>query len=604
MPRTFVRTPQACDACRRRKSKCDGIRPRCKRCTSRGVTCVWSTPDVAQEAQPGAAALTPKSTIGDEADSPERNTEQGLKTCLDIFFQRHFTTDFSSFDHAPDFERKCRQSQLLATCIIALCSRYLTTQEAQSLFGFASGLEVCKYYIQQARSLAKESSDQPSVSHIQGNLILAQAELLSNSGSRHWLFAGTAIRMAEIMRLNKDFHQKHSLKEQEVRRRVFWACVLLDRALANFLAKHRTIDLGNIEIPVPGTDISLVYQEETRGVMLSDLASYQRPSDLGLVPYLIRSICLWSDLADFTVYSRRRMDTFPPTDPESVIYKRYSALRTWVDSLHPSLRWSIENFRSQCTLGQGRPFVSMHFVLYSAACAAHQCYLPHLAIYTQLCDLVDAAGWSYLHRDQSIIEVCVSNALKAGEMLTFLMNPEQENGLSSLQTIWVASSVLVIANTFLWIQYAQDETYSGEKIQEEAKSYFTLIQQLVSSWVPQWKAAKQWAMALDVMLALYKAAYLGEVHENILSPHGPGSVHSDDDGSDDFRPQPGDGYPSIISLPNLQASIKFATGDTSARLTDIQSIWLQISGDWPFGFTMPECLMGTESGGNLDRYSI
>src|SRR5699024_7868040 len=97
-----------------------------------------------------------------------------------------------------------------------------------------------------------------TVSNIQGNLILAQAELLSNSGSRHWLFAGTAIRMAEVMRLNKDFHQKHSPKDQEIRRRTFWACLLFDRALAYFLAKHRAVNLENVDIPVPDSDLSLV----------------------------------------------------------------------------------------------------------------------------------------------------------------------------------------------------------------------------------------------------------------------------------------------------------------------------------------------------------
>lgn len=70
------------------------------------------------------------------------------------------------------------------------------------------------------------------MAHIQGYLVLAVSELLSGAGSRHWMYVGTAIRMAQIMRLNKDYHQKHSLREQEIRRRVYWACLILDRALA------------------------------------------------------------------------------------------------------------------------------------------------------------------------------------------------------------------------------------------------------------------------------------------------------------------------------------------------------------------------------------
>ncbi|KAM6512347.1 hypothetical protein FSOLCH5_010062 [Fusarium solani] len=72
-----------------------------------------------------------------------------------------------------------------------------------------------------ARSKAKAASDEPSgrgtimqsrsptviIAHIQGYLVLAVAELLAGSGSRHWMYAGIAIRMAQIMRLNKDYHQ-------------------------------------------------------------------------------------------------------------------------------------------------------------------------------------------------------------------------------------------------------------------------------------------------------------------------------------------------------------------------------------------------------------
>ena len=36
-------TPVACSECKRKKSKCDGGKPGCKRCAERGVECVYST---------------------------------------------------------------------------------------------------------------------------------------------------------------------------------------------------------------------------------------------------------------------------------------------------------------------------------------------------------------------------------------------------------------------------------------------------------------------------------------------------------------------------------------------------------------------------------
>lgn len=575
-----------------------------------------STPESMSSVERSGSTLSSQAQI----QTSEVADHKGLQFCLDLFFERHFTSDFCSFDHRPDFEQKCRRDPFLSSAIISLCGRYLEPQDAQSMFGLASAREISRRYLPKARNLAKASLDEPSgmflfsyvskktfvncpddgggpVSHIQGNLVLAMAELLSNSGSRHWLFAGTAIRMAEIMRLNKDFHQNHSLKDQEVRRRAFWACLLFDRTLAYLLAKHRTISLENIAIAVPGTDASLAYQEATRGVTLNTLAAYQRPSDLGLSPYLIKTVCLWSDLADFTVYSRRRLDRFPPNDPRSTFFAQHEALKTWAESLPPSLWWSVPNYTNQCALGQKKAFVAMQFLLHSASCVAHQCFLPHVAMYTKAVDLVDAAGWSYFHRDEAIVDACVSNALAVGEMLAFLMDPELGNDPSSLQTIWVAASTLTAANTWLWLQYAQDEAYAGEEIRRKAAYYFGLASQLVSSWTSEWRLAKQWLMALYVMHDLYKAAYLGEINENILGRDRADPDPDSDDGlTNDFRPQPGDGYPSVISLPNVQACVKFATGDTSAKSISILSVWLQLSGGWPYGFAGSELLLDSDVG--------
>lgn len=192
MRRTFVRTPQACDpwyaphpncipcrfggsfhrgltlSCsRRRKTKCDGIRPRCKRCADRSVPCAWSHPEPPHTPGPISAAApspdvsitvaSPGSRLGAPAPSPE-----GLKLCLSLFFDRHFATDFCSFDHRPDFEQNCSRDALLSSAVIALCGRYLKARDAQAFFGLSSGLDASRSCLHEARSLAKASLDQPT----------------------------------------------------------------------------------------------------------------------------------------------------------------------------------------------------------------------------------------------------------------------------------------------------------------------------------------------------------------------------------------------------------------------------------------------------------
>ncbi|KAI0074263.1 hypothetical protein K474DRAFT_1601785, partial [Panus rudis PR-1116 ss-1] len=41
IPRTPKRTPMACQFCRGRKLKCDGLRPQCTNCNKRGIPCAY-----------------------------------------------------------------------------------------------------------------------------------------------------------------------------------------------------------------------------------------------------------------------------------------------------------------------------------------------------------------------------------------------------------------------------------------------------------------------------------------------------------------------------------------------------------------------------------
>ncbi|EKM75381.1 hypothetical protein AGABI1DRAFT_87852 [Agaricus bisporus var. burnettii JB137-S8] len=42
IPRTPKRTPMACQFCRGRKLKCDGVKPSCGNCDRRGYPCVYA----------------------------------------------------------------------------------------------------------------------------------------------------------------------------------------------------------------------------------------------------------------------------------------------------------------------------------------------------------------------------------------------------------------------------------------------------------------------------------------------------------------------------------------------------------------------------------
>lgn len=404
------------------------------------------------------------------------------------------------------------------------------------------------------------------------------------------MYAGTAIRMAQVMRLNQDYHQTHSLKDQEIRRRTFWACLLADKLLAYFLSKPRTLSLLNVAVALPSTDASLAYQEASRGLTLDNLPSFSGyPSEIGILPYFVKTITLWSDIVDINVcHSRFVAKTLPPTDPASSFYQRHQDMRDWDTALPTGFRWNGLNHANHYGLGQGREFVAMHFLIRSAFCVAHQAYLPQLDGSSVLMDAVDAVGWSLLHREPALLAQCATNALAVGKMLSELMAGGSKT-VAELQSVWVASSLLSVSNVFLWLQYANDPDYADKDTVESARQYFSLVTSVLLSWTASWKAARQWLKALRGMQALYRAAYLGQIEEEesvIDNPDARMSASERDEDEEEaatpsFRPRAGDGYPPLAAIPNLYASLRFLASDTSAEPKRLQSVWMRFASGWP-----------------------
>ncbi|KAI0127673.1 fungal-specific transcription factor domain-containing protein [Xylariales sp. AK1849] len=594
------RTPQACVACRRRKTKCDGARPRCRHCASRHRQCVW--PDVAEGASSSVTPVSPlASTTASPPPVPSMLPEwKAVKLCLNLFVKHHWATDFCCFVYRPDLEAHYSETPFLITSIISLCARYLSQDEAQMLFGCDTPHQVWARFTPIARSLAKETSDEPSVANIQANLVLGHSELLADAGSSHWLHIGTAIRMAQIMRLNREFHQRQSLKEQEIRRRTFWACLLSDRLVAFLLAKPRTLYELHISISLPISETSLAYGEASNGLTLTNLAVggfVGRISDTGLMPFYIKTLTLWSAAADIKICGGRFFEKAAPTHPASRFYQRHHRLREWVTALPSSLIWSKENYDLHCTVGQGGIFVTMHFLLHSAFCVANQLYLPQTNGTAVLSDTVDASGWSLLRREPSFINTCVSNALAVGEMASMLWDIG-EIGVTQLQSVWVAAAMLSVAPTFLWLQFANDLEAIQPESRAQAQAYLNLFMAIMFSWQSKWAVVKPWRNTMRIWTAVYRVVYLGEPinldSEEELTNQGPNqeSQFTDTHIRSQYRPEPGNGLcplPNGDSHSNREASylnntLRLNVIDEAAKRALLHGMWLQLASGWPNDF--------------------
>jgi hypothetical protein len=154
---------------RRRKTKCDGVHPRCRYCSARGISCVWPGPAIEPSIHlvpsPDGSDRAHGTVLPDSGPalaSVRLPARRVLRRCYDLFSEYHFSDNFCSFLFRPDLEGGLVDSPFLSSSIVCLCSRYFTAEEANEYFGVASGSDVCRLYTPVARAFAKASSDEPS----------------------------------------------------------------------------------------------------------------------------------------------------------------------------------------------------------------------------------------------------------------------------------------------------------------------------------------------------------------------------------------------------------------------------------------------------------
>ncbi|CAK7198327.1 hypothetical protein SEUCBS139899_000987 [Sporothrix eucalyptigena] len=426
------RTPQACDACRKSKTKCSGTRPKCRRCIKRKTPCTWppsynvpGTPESLPEVSPTEQHVQTAHFSSQTAVSPD-GTSSVISTgrpalpprLLDIFYERHHDVEFCGFLHKPTTTMAGLEAKapFLATAIASLGALYLENDDLARQCA-ALGLPTCPiglsaFYGQQAISLGRQLFDEPSIYTIQAFLVLAMRELIAWRDFKAWTYTGTALRISHALQLgveldaDQQMAQRNNVgpRQRETRRRTFWACFVVDRIIA-YACHHRFyISLpppsaagsavygsrgGSEDVRLPSKDSAFAYDENEPGPWLNDFVSAasedsaQRHalSRISITPFYTVMVGLWGDMAVLHATGGRRCLQHTPADPDGAFFKANSALVDFATRVvPPALHWSAANYRLHGTTGPGQAqaFVQFNFLLHHARCIMHHEYLPQL----------------------------------------------------------------------------------------------------------------------------------------------------------------------------------------------------------------------------------
>ncbi|MCJ1311653.1 hypothetical protein MMC25_005326 [Agyrium rufum] len=445
---------------------------------------------------------------------------QPLERLCHMFFSRHHDAELCSFFHKPslDLPTLRDRSPFLVASVLSLGALYLPANEAKADFGFETPVAVSDHYARLAKYYIYIVSDEPSTYAIQAYLILSMRELLTWSNIKAYMYAGTALRMAQALYLNVEITSCFSPQQKEVRRRTFWACFVVDRLISYSFNKPLAMSILLARVQLPCPENVFAFNEGYTGQTIEDISSHaNQVSHLGVMPFFIAMVRLWGDMAILHVSGGRRRSKHGPHSSESEFHRCQKGIEDFSSSLHASLSWSIQNLKIHQVTRQEQAYINLNFLLHHSKCVMHQEYLPQLdsqySFNSEVDDAntFDAAGISLDYADSNIIKTCTSSVNVITHM-ALTLNAGSNKDRELLQSIFAANAILTASAVHLWVLYTQSCDECPKHI---ALANAEKLRQIIKSWQPQWRVATAWVETLEMLYKLYVYSY-GKIVESDL----------------------------------------------------------------------------------------
>jgi hypothetical protein len=213
-------------------------------------------------------------------------------------------------------------------------------------------------------------------------LILGLHEFGTCQGARSWALGGQATRMAFALQLHRDLDhspagkdgqaQPLSFIDREIRRRIMWACFLMDRFNSSGSDRPMFIKDETVQIPLPVKERLFQLDMPARTEMLDgSLPPKSAPNEdqgdarenMGVAAFTIRSIALWGRITAYVNQGGRQLDSYPIWNQSSEFAKLSRQAEEFPGSLPPPLQYTRENLalhNFETTVNQ---FLLLHLII-------------------------------------------------------------------------------------------------------------------------------------------------------------------------------------------------------------------------------------------------
>ncbi|KAK2931629.1 hypothetical protein FoTM2_009145 [Fusarium oxysporum f. sp. vasinfectum] len=285
--------------------------------------------------------------------------------------------------HKPSYMRKLKNGTLPPVLVLTVCA--VAARFTSNPLVSSSGPEFLRgeEWASHARDICTRRYEWPNLTILTCLLILGLHEFGTCQGDRSWALGGQAIRMAFALQLHQDLEYDPSGRngtktqlsfiDRETRRRIMWACFLMDRFNCSGTDRPMFIREDTIQIPLPVKEKYFQFNMPAPTEMLDGRVPHPpSPNDgqiagarenMGVAAFLIRAIALWGRIINYLSQEYEGLDPNPLWEDESQYMKHLNDVVNLEASLPLSLKYSAENLEVHKTENTPSQFLFMHICL-------------------------------------------------------------------------------------------------------------------------------------------------------------------------------------------------------------------------------------------------
>ncbi|EMT73959.1 hypothetical protein FOC4_g10000231 [Fusarium odoratissimum] len=300
----------------------------------------------------------------------------------EVFFDNIYGQPYHLL-HKPSYMRKLKNGTLPPVLVLTVCAvaaRFTSSPlVSSSRPEFLRGEEWASH----ARDICARQYEWPNLTILTCLLILGLHEFGTCQGGRSWALGGQAIRMAFALQLHKDLEYdplgrngtktQLSFIDREIRRRIMWACFLMDRFNSSGTDRPIFIREDTMQIPLPVKEKYFQFDMPAPTEMLDGQVPHPASlnggqiadarENMGVAAFLIRVIALWGRIITYLSQGGKDLDLNPMWEDEPHYVKHLNDAVNLEASLPLSLKYSAENLKVHKTENTASQFLFMHICL-------------------------------------------------------------------------------------------------------------------------------------------------------------------------------------------------------------------------------------------------